>query len=97
MAQAASRKGDPDITHCSQPFREGAAKTVFVNGRGWSRQGDLNTPHLLPAGDKCVTHTAPIAKGSLTVIVEGQAAGRQGDPIASCTVVGEGSRNVLCG
>lgn len=97
MGLPAARKADPDIVHCSGPFREECAKTVYVNGRGWSRVGDKNTPHLKPAGDKCITHTAPIASGSKTVIVEGQLAGRQTDPIAGCTNVAKGSENVICG
>ena len=52
MGLPAARKADPDIVHCSGPFREECAKTVYVNGRGWSRVGDKNTPHLKPAGDK---------------------------------------------
>jgi uncharacterized Zn-binding protein involved in type VI secretion len=97
MALPAARKGDKDIVHCSQPYREGCAKTVFVNGRGWSRVGDVNTPHLKPAGDGCIIHQAPIASGSKTVFVEGRLAGRVGDPIIDCTAVEEGSKNVLCG
>ena len=69
---------------------------VYVNSIPWSRQGDVNTPHLLP-GEPCPTHAAPIATGSLTVFVNGRGAGRIGDAISSCTSVAEGSPDVFCG
>ena len=43
-----TRFGDADVTHCSTPFRKERSSDVFANGLGISRQGDLNTPHLLP-------------------------------------------------
>jgi len=67
---------------------------VFVNGRGWSRQGDNNTGHLLP-GAPCPGHAAPISAGSSTVFVNGRQAGRVGDP--TCTAVAAGSPNVFAG
>ena len=69
---------------------------VIVNGIPWSRQGDVNTPHLL-TGDPCPVHAAPIAVGSPTVIVNGVGAGRIGDAIAGCTLVAAGSPNVFAG
>lgn len=93
---AATRIGDPDVPHCSGMNRAQGAETVFVNNIKWSCQGDVNTPHLLP-GDPCPTHTAPIATGSPTVIVEGVGAGRVGDSIAGCTQVAGGSENVFAG
>jgi len=69
---------------------------VFVNGRPWSRQGDVNTPHLLP-GNPCPTHVAPIAIGSRTVFVNGKGGGRVGDKIATCTAVAVGSHDVFAG
>jgi len=69
---------------------------VFVNGIPWSRQGDVNTPHLLP-GEPCPTHTAPIAVGSCSVFVNGRGAGRVGDAISACTSVAAGSPDVFCG
>jgi uncharacterized Zn-binding protein involved in type VI secretion len=92
----AARKGDPDVSHCTPMVREQCSHDVFVNGRGWSRQGDMNTSHLLP-GDPCPDHTAPIAVGSKTVFVNGRGAGRVGDKIAGCTNVAKGSENVICG
>lgn len=69
---------------------------MFVNGIPWSRQGDNNTPHLLP-GEPCPTHAAPIAVGSTTVRVNGRGAGRVGDAISGCTSVAAGSPDVFCG
>jgi uncharacterized Zn-binding protein involved in type VI secretion len=69
---------------------------VFINGRPWSRQGDPNTPHLLP-GNPCPTHSAPIAIGSRTVRVNGKGGGRVGDAIIGCTSVAVGSHDVFAG
>jgi uncharacterized Zn-binding protein involved in type VI secretion len=76
--------------------RAEGSPNVFVNGIPWSRQGDVNTPHLLP-GEPCPTHTAPIAGGSTTVFVNGRGAGRVGDAISGCTSVAAGSPDVFCG
>ena len=92
----ATRIGDADFAHCSGMVRAKGSENVFVNGIPWSRQGDVNTPHEL-WGDPCPTHTAAIATGSPTVIVNGVGAGRQFDAIAACTSVKEGSPNVFCG
>lgn len=93
---AATRIGDADIAHCSGMVRAQGSPNVFVNGRAWSRQGDLNTVHLLP-GDPCPPHAAPIAAGSSTVRINGRGAGRVGDSIAGCTAVAAGSSNVFAG
>jgi uncharacterized Zn-binding protein involved in type VI secretion len=69
---------------------------VFVNSIPWSRQGDLNTVHLLP-GVPCPAHNAPIEIGSTTVFINSKGAGRVGDAISGCTSVAEGSPNVFCG
>jgi len=69
---------------------------VFVNGIPWSRESDVNTPHLLPPVP-CPTHTAPIAIGSTTVFVNNLGAGRVGDAITACTSVAEGSPDVFAG
>jgi uncharacterized Zn-binding protein involved in type VI secretion len=76
--------------------RAEGSPNVFVNGIPWSRQGDINTVHLLP-GTPCPAHTAPIASGSSTVKVNGRGAGRIGDTISGCTSVAEGSTNVFAG
>ena len=93
---AATRIGDDDVPHCSGMTRAEGSPNVFVNGIPWSRQGDVNTPHLLPPAP-CPTHAAPIAIGSTTVIVNGKGAGRIGDAISGCTQVAAGSPNVFAG
>jgi uncharacterized Zn-binding protein involved in type VI secretion len=76
--------------------RAQGSPNVFVNSIPWSRQGDNNTSHLLPALI-CPSHAAPIAVGSTTVFINGKGAGRVGDAISGCTSVAEGSSNVFCG
>jgi uncharacterized Zn-binding protein involved in type VI secretion len=93
---AATRIGDADVTHCSGPTRAQGSGDVFVNGIAWSRQGDVNTVHLLP-GAPCPAHAAPIAVGSSTVFVNSKGAGRVGDAISGCTSVAAGSGNVFAG
>ena len=93
---AATRIGDADVTHCSGMTRAQGSPDVFVNSIPWSRQGDVNTVHLLP-GVPCPAHAAPIAVGSSTVFVNGKGAGRIGDAISGCTSVAAGSSNVFAG
>ena len=93
---AATRIGDADVAHCSGMVRAQGSPDVFVNGIAWSRQGDLNTTHLLP-GSPCPPHTAPITIGSTSVFINNKGAGRVGDAITSCTSVAAGSPNVFAG
>lgn len=93
----ATRIGDADVPHCSGMVRAQGSPDVFVNFIPWSRQGDINTPHLLPGSPICPVHTAPIAVGSPTVFVNFRGGGRIGDKIAGCTQVAKGSPNVFCG
>ena len=94
---AATRIGDSDVTHCSGMVRAAGSPNVIVNGVGWSRQGDKNTPHLVPRPKKCRGHAAAISTGSSTVFVNGKGAGRVGDSISGCTAVAAGSPNVFAG
>lgn len=94
---AVTRIGDLDVTHCSPPARASGSGNVFVNGRPLSRQGDVNTVHLLPGGKGCPAHAAAISSGSSTVKVNGKGAGRVGDSVTSCTAVAQGSPNVFAG
>ena len=97
MAQPATRLGDKDVVHdCNQQYRAQASDNVMVNGRGWSRQGDVNTFHQYDP-DCIKSHAQPIATGSSTVFINGKGAGRVGDDIAGCTNVAEGSDNVFAG
>jgi len=93
---AVTRIGDADVTHCSGMTRAQGSSNVFANGIGVSRQGDVNTTHLLP-GAPCPPHTASIASGSGTVFVNGKGCGRVGDGISGCTSVAAGSSNVFAG
>lgn len=93
---AVTRIGDADVTHCSGMTRAQGSSNVFINGKGISRVGDLNTVHLLP-GSPCPSHSAPIAAGSSSVFVNGKGVGRVGDPISGCTSVAQGSSNVFAG
>ena len=93
---AVTRIGDADVTHCSAMTRAQGSSNVKVNGIGVSRQGDVNTAHLLP-GAPCPTHAMPISSGSSTVKVNGKGCGRVGDAITDCTSVAAGSSNVFAG
>lgn len=93
---AATRIGDADVAHCSGMTRAVGSPDVYVNNIPWSRQSDVNTPHLKPPV-VCVIHTAPIAVGSTTVFVNGLGGGRVGDAISGCTSVAAGSPNVFAG
>ena len=93
---AITRIGDADVTHCSAMTRAEGSANVFVNGIAWSRQGDVNTSHLLPPVP-CPSHAAPITTGSTTVFVNGKGGGRIGDGITGCTAVAAGSANSFAG
>ena len=95
---AATRIGDADVVHCSGMVRAQGSGNVFVNSIPWSRQGDVNTTHLLPPNiPPCASHAAGIASGSSTVKVNTKGAGRIGDSITGCTSVAAGSSNVFAG
>lgn len=97
MSIPATRIGDRDLPHCSGMVRAEGSYNVLVGGIPWSRQGDVNVPHLIPAGITCIIHAAPIAIGSTSVIINGRGGGRIGDSIAGCTNVAQGSYNVMAG
>ena len=65
---AVTRVGDADVAHCSGMVRAQGSGNVFANGRPVSRQGDVNTVHLLP-GSPCPAHNAGITSGSGSVKV----------------------------
>jgi uncharacterized Zn-binding protein involved in type VI secretion len=99
MGRAVTFFGAFDIPHCSSMTRLGKSTNVKVGGLGVSRQFDINTGHLKPAGDSCVPHVASISIGSLKVIVNGRGCGRMGDDVGggSCTRVAEGHPKVFAG
>lgn len=94
---AVCRINDLDVPHCSSMKRAMGSGNVFVNGRAVSCQGDMNSPHLIPSGSRCVIHAAPITTGSTTVKINGKGVGRVGDPLTGCTAVASGSSNVFAG
>ena len=96
MGRAVTFIGARDNIHCGLPFRAVGSANVKVGGIGVSRQGDINTPHLLP-GLPCPAHAAPIAIGSLKVKVNGFGCGRIGDSISGCTSVAQGHPKVFAG
>ena len=89
---AVTRIGDSEIPHCSPMVRAQGSENVFANSIGISRQGDLNTVHLLP-GTPCPAHVTPIITGDPTVFINNKQCGRVGDP--TCTAVAVGSPNVF--
>ena len=97
MALPATRIGDADVVHCSQPHRAEGSDDVFVNGIPWSLMSHNNDAHLKPGGDTCVIHTAPITTGSDEVFVNGLGSGRITDDVLGCTSVAEGSDDVFAG
>ena len=95
---AVCRKGHADLPHCSGMVRFGHSLNVRVNGIGVSREGHVNTPHLVPSGGLfCAIHAAAITTGSTTVKVNGRGCGRIFDLISGCTYVAQGSPNVFAG
>lgn len=94
---AITRVGDADIPHCSGMVRAQGSPDTFVNQMPVSRQGDLNTPHLIPAGIFCGVHNAPIAIGSLVTLINNKGTGRVGDLLTACTAVAQGSQDTFEG
>lgn len=93
---AVTRIGDADVAHCSGMVRAAGSGNVFVNNIPVSRQGDVNTVHLLP-GSPCPAHASPIAVGSATVFINNLGCGRVGDAVSGCTSVAAGSSDVFAG
>ena len=87
---------DSDVPHCGPMRRSALSPNVTVNSTGISREGDVNTPHLLPP-PVCPTHAAPIATGSTTVFINSKGCGRIGDGVTACTEVANGSEDVFAG
>lgn len=92
----AARLNDICTGHADWPPRENiqASPNVFVNSRGWHRQGDSWATHcnLIP---EC--HGGVLASGSKSVFVNKKRAGRIGDPVSCGSSVATGSPNVFAG
>ena len=95
---AVARKNDQErgSSHCTQPKRQGAFRTVFANGIAMSGLGHKNTSHLKRVGNKCIIHSFPLVTASSTVFAEGRRIGRVGDK-TPCSKVVRGSRSVFSG
>lgn len=93
---AAARKADKCTGHGCFPPRPNvqASSNVFVNSRGSMRVGDMFAAHCCP---KKGCHTAPLAKGSSTVRINGRKAGRRGDKVGCGSAVMTASSNVFIG
>ena len=95
MGKSVVRFGDADVSHCSGMTRLGKSSNVFANGIGVSRQGDVNTTHLLPRVP-CPAHAAGITTGSTTVFTNNKGTGRTGDAISGCTACGAWINKCIC-
>ena len=92
---AVTRVGDSEVSHCSGMVRASGSGNVFANGTSVSRQGDKNTVHKFPVGNKWPAHSTAISSGSSSVFVNGKGCGRIGGP--TCTSVSGGSSSVFAG
>lgn len=72
------------------------SSTVFVDGIGACREGDVITVHTTKVGDSCVPHSASINVGSSSVFVDGMAIARLGDSADSGAIT-SGSSTVFAG
>lgn len=89
----ATRIGDLEMVHCSVPARAVGYPNVIISGSPASCIGDINIPHLLPAGPTCVIHVAPMVTGSPKVFIGGRPVGTVGT--ITCTFAAQGSPNVF--
>lgn len=94
---AAARVGDLNVPHCSGHRMATGSIDVFINNRRACRQGDITTLHLRPCGRFCCNHAPPVARGSRSVQINNRPAARVGDAISSCTLIAQGSNNVIIG
>jgi uncharacterized Zn-binding protein involved in type VI secretion len=67
---------------------------VFANGIGVERRGDPTSPHTIPDGSACVSHSAVINVGSPNVFTNGIPTARVGDSTDGGAIT-SGSPNVF--
>lgn len=82
---------------CGRPMQTvtgAGSATVFINGFGAVRLGDLVGTHPR-AG--CLPDVSPLTTGSSTVFVNGMPVGRIGDQYTSDNIIISGSTNVFIG
>ena len=91
----AHRLGDICTGHSCYPPRPNvqASPNVFVNGKGWHRQGDAWAVHC--CGPSC--HGSVLAAGSTTVFANKKPVARITDPVACGSVALTGSGDVFSG
>lgn len=91
----AARKEDKCSGHDCWPSRpnDEASSNVFVNGKGFHRNGDHWETHC--CNGNC--HDSTLSGGSSSVFVNGKKAGRIGDAVACGSTVKDGSGNVFVG
>ena len=72
------------------------SSTVFVNGVGACRKGDVIMVHTIKVGQYCVPHSAKINVGSNSVFVDGIGIARNGDS-TDMGSLSSGSSSVFAG
>ncbi|MBQ7577246.1 MAG: PAAR domain-containing protein [Synergistaceae bacterium] len=92
----AARLNDICTGHADWPPRENiqASPNVFVNSRGWHRQGDSWAVHCNSIPE---CHGGVLASGSKSVFVNKKQAGRIGAPVSCGSNVATSSPNVFAG
>lgn len=71
-----------------------ASQSVYANNRKVERKGDITFSHLIGTVS-CVSHTAPIKKGSNSVYVNNKPVSRLGDDVDSNGKITSASTNVF--
>lgn len=99
----AARLSDISSGHSCFPGRpnDQASTNVFVNSRGWHRQGDHWMQHCCTINPPIINpppcHDGVLSAGAPHVFVNGKPAGRCGDPISCGDFVATCSPNVFAG
>jgi uncharacterized Zn-binding protein involved in type VI secretion len=96
MGKPAARLTDPHVCpaitvlvpHVGGPLLPPCCPTVMIGGLAAARITDLHT---------CVGPPAPVAMGSMTVLIGGQPAARMGDPTGHGGAIVMGCMTVLIG
>lgn len=93
---AAHRYQDWGTGHGCWPARKNVQGSgdVFVNTKGWHREGDTWPTHCCP-GPSC--HASNMKAGSKSVYVNNLEAARVGDPVLCGSNAATGSGNVFAG
>ena len=95
---AAARVGDATAPHeeWSNGVLSEGSSDVIADGMALSGVGNAGTPHFhIPA--KKPPHETKVSGGSSSVLVNGKAAARVGDPMACGATISSGSSTVIIG